>query len=664
MTLFLSATEHDSVYAFDATGNAGANAAPLWHVSFIDPAKNITTISQADALTCNQIIPEIGITGTPTIDIASQTLYVVAMTKEPVSGGGLGYFHRLHALDITTGAERPGSPVVIQATVAGTGDGGKTVSLIPRNYKQRPGLLLLNGVVYAGFSSHCDAGTYHGWLIGYDARSLQQVSVYNSTPNGSMASFWAGGAAPVTDGKGNIFVVSANGTFDADRGGPDLGESVIKLSSSAGLPVADYFTPFNQAELNAQDVDTGSTGPVLLPDEAGSPDHPHLLVTAGKEGRIYLIDRDNMGHFQAGSDSQIVQSLPQKIAGLFGAPAYFNNKVYFSGSGDTLKAFQLTGGILSSSPVSQTPVAFDYPGSVPSISANGNTDAIVWVTEPSATLHAYDASDLTRELFNGSIGTYVKYSVPTVANGKVYVGTENSLIVFGLASPPSPRIISVVNAASYIAGSIAPGSLVTLFGSNLAEGTASALAVPLANSIGGVSLSSQGVAAPPFYISQTQINAQIPFETPPGPATLTLSVAGAASPATAAITVQAAAPGLFQSAQNRAVVQNQDTSLNEPAHPALVGSVITAYLTGQGAVDHSVPTGSPAPASPLARSVAAVTATVGNQAAEVEFAGLAPGLIGVLQVNLRVPDLAPGDFPLVVTAGGVSSNAALVSVTR
>src|SRR5580658_8967464 len=239
-------TEHDSVYALDADGNA---AAPLWHVSFIDPASGVITVPAA-SLTCTVITPEIGITGTPVIDASSGTLYVVAMTLEQF---GQTYVQRLHALDIATGAEKPGSPVEIAASVPGTGDGNTTVTFQPWLYKERPGLLLLNGVVYTSWSSHCDSGNYHGWMIGYAAKTLQQVAACTSTPNWEAGSFWQSGAAPAADANGNIYVVSGNGTFDADSGGSDLGESVIKLSTSNGLTAADYFTPFNAGLLTQED---------------------------------------------------------------------------------------------------------------------------------------------------------------------------------------------------------------------------------------------------------------------------------------------------------------------------------------------------------------------------------------------------------------------------
>ena len=300
------ATEHDSVHAFDADSAGGANASALWHVSFINPSAGVTTVPASDT-GCDQIVPEIGITSTPVIDPVSGTLYVVAMTKES-GGGSASYVHRLHALDVRTGAEKPSSPMAIHATYPGSGEGGSTLVFAPRNYKQRPGLLLLNGVVYTAWSSHCDIGTYHGWLIGYDAKTLAQVAVYNNTPNGNEGSFWTGNAAPAADSNGDIYLVAGNGTFDFADGGPDLGESYIKLSSNGALKVADYFAPFNFSNLNAGDLDVGSAGVALIGDEAGSASHRHLLVGAGKEGTIYVLDRDNLGKWHPGSDSQIVAS--------------------------------------------------------------------------------------------------------------------------------------------------------------------------------------------------------------------------------------------------------------------------------------------------------------------------------------------------------------------
>ena len=653
------ATEHDSVYAFDADTNSGPNAGPLWVDHFLNPP-NVTTVPASDT-NCDQITPEIGITSTPVIDPGSGTIYVVAMTKES-SGGGVTYVHRLHALDLASGAEKPGSPVTIQATYPGTGEGGKTLVFNAKNYKQRPGLLLLNGVVYTAWSSHCDIGAYHGWLIGYDASTLEQVAIYNNTPNGNEGSFWAGGAAPASDANGNIYLVAGNGTFDAQNSGKDLGESFIKLSSLGGLSAADYFAPFNFQSLNDGDADVGSAGVALLPDEAGSAAHPHLMVGAGKEGRIYVLDRDQLGKWQAGSDSQAVASLAGAIGGLFGNPAYFAKTVYFCGSGDRLRAFPLFNATLGN-PSSQSAIAFGYPGCVPTVSANGGTNGIVWVLEPSGAARAYDARNLATELWDSNqnaardaLGSYVKFSVPAVVNGKLYAGSQKALAVYGLIST-----LSVGNAASGQATLVAPGSMISIYGVNGTSGTFIANGFPLPNTLGGLSVSINNTPAPLIFVNNGQINAQVPFETPLGGATVAVSQNGAVI-ANGTIVVQASAPGLYLLSPTQAAALNQDFSINGPAHPAAAGSVIAAYMTGLGALDIPVGTGQKAPASPLSHVDGAVTAAVGGQPAVVQFAGLAPGFAALYQVNVQVPSLAPGSYPLIVTVRGIASNAGYISV--
>src|SRR5262249_44134286 len=298
------ATEHDSVYAYDADG---LGSTPIWKDSFINPAAGVTTVPAADTGECCDIAPEIGITGTPVIDPQTGTLYVVAKTKE-VSGGTTSYVQRLHALDIATGAEKFGGPVVISATVTGSGVGssGNQLPFDPLHENQRPGLLLLNGVVYMGFSSHGDNEPYHGWILGYNAGTLQQTMAYCVTRNGEGAGVWQSGGGLATDSTGSIYFVTGDGTFDANTGGADYGDSFVRLTTNG--TVADYFTPHDQSTLNAGNIDLGAGGILLLPDQAGA--HTHELVSAGKNGTLYLVDRDNMGHFNANNDSQIVQSLP------------------------------------------------------------------------------------------------------------------------------------------------------------------------------------------------------------------------------------------------------------------------------------------------------------------------------------------------------------------
>jgi outer membrane protein assembly factor BamB len=526
------ATEHDSVYAFDADNSL----APLWRVSFLNAAQGVATASAAD-LGCASIAPEIGITATPVIDPATGTLYVVAMTEEGPNGS---IVHRLHALDVATGAEKPGSPVEIQASAPGTGNGANSVPFQPWLYKERAGLLLLNGVLYTAWSSQCDFGNYHGWIIGYNAATLRQSAVFIDTPNWDAGAFWQGGAAPAADSNGNIYAVSANGTFDANVGGFDFGESILKLSTTPSLTLADYFTPHNAAALSDKDLDLGSSGALLLPDEAGSVAHPHLLVIGSKSGTVYLLDRDRLGHFQPNADSQIVQSLTDAVGPLFGIPAYFNNTVYFSAAHDQVKAFAIQNGLLSTAPISASGATFAVLGTVPSISADGSGNGILWTIDPAGQLHAYDAADLGVQLYQGSVGSSVKFSTPTIANGKVYVGTMNSLAIFGLKDQMTGSIASIVNAEGFRAGPVAPGALISLFGSNLAPRAAQASTTPWPEVLENTSVFIDGVAVPLGYVSPTQINAQVPLRTALGNATVTV-VAGSRVLPPVELTVRGAA---------------------------------------------------------------------------------------------------------------------------
>jgi hypothetical protein len=431
--LVFAATEHDSVYAFDADTQA-----TLWTVNFTNPAMGVTTVPSDDLANGESpITPEIGITGTPAIDGSSGTLFVVAMTKE--NGA---YLHRLHALDITTGNEKFGGPVVIQASVSGMH--GQVV-FDSMHQLQRPGLLVSNGVVYICFGSYSDWNPYHGWIIGYDAFTLTQVAVWNTTPNGGQGAIWQAGASLSADSAGNIFGIVANGTFDADTGGSNYGESFVKLAP-ATLSISDYFTPFNQDLLNDGDIDVGSAGFTLLPDQPGA--FPHLGVSAGKEGKIYLVNRDNLGRHQSGSDSQIVQSIPDALGAStltndrnFSTATYWQGNIYFIGNQDVIKHFALTNGLLSISPASSGTHVYGFPGGNMSVSANGSQNGIVWAIEAGGAdvLHAYDATDVAQELYNSDqagsrdhFGSAVRFTVPTVMNGKVFVAGKTELAVFGL----------------------------------------------------------------------------------------------------------------------------------------------------------------------------------------------------------------------------------------
>jgi len=439
--LLFVATEHGSVYGFDAdTGTQ------FWQVSTLAAGE-----TPSDDHGCGQVTPEIGVTSTPVIDAsagAHGTIYVVGMSKDAVGN----YHQRLHALDVTTGAEEFGGPKEVQASYPGTGDNssGGNVIFDPGQQLERPGLLLLNGVIYTTWGSHCDIRPYTGWIIGYDQNTLSQVTVLNVTPNGNEGSFWMSGTAPAADANGNIFALDANGTFDATlnaQGFPsqgDFGNAFLKIATTnKQLAVADYFEMFNQSAENSTDIDLGSGGALVLPDLTDSSGQTrHLAVGAGKDGNIYVVDRDSMGKFDP-SANNIYQEIQNALAGgVFSMPAFFNNTVYFGAVGDSIKAFGISNAQLGSTPASQTANAFPYPGATPSISANGTGNAILWAVENAspAVLHAYDARNLATELYNSNqasggrdqFGGGNKFITPTVINGKVYVGTTTGVGVFGL----------------------------------------------------------------------------------------------------------------------------------------------------------------------------------------------------------------------------------------
>ena len=452
------ATEGDSVYAFDADSAAGANGNPLWHASLIDAAHGATAgemPADSNTIGCTDLIPQVGVTGTPAIDPSTNTLYVEAKSVDPNGN----YYHRLHALDSTTGNEKTGGPTVIAAMVSGTGDGGTTDMFTGLYHMSRPGVLLVNGVVYVGFASHCDITPYHGWVFAFDATTLAQKAVINLTPNGGLGGVWMSGAGLAADSQGTIYTVTGNGTFDTTGLVLDFGDSIVRLSLASGaLKVTDYFTPYDQNTLNVNDEDLGSGGVLLLPDQAGS--HTHELIQSGKEGTIYVVDRDqlttNNQHYCATnctSDPEIVQELQQAIQGLWSMPAYWNGNVYFWGDGDFLQQYTISNGMLSAGSVASSAIQLGYPGATPSISANGNLNAIVWAIDSSqfaqppdgpslgpAVLHAFNATNVSlAELYNTTMaangrdtaGDAVKFTVPTIANGKVYIGTQTELDVYG-----------------------------------------------------------------------------------------------------------------------------------------------------------------------------------------------------------------------------------------
>jgi hypothetical protein len=438
-------TSHDSVYAFDADGRS---AIPLWQTSFL--SSGVTPIpSSAFGTTSGTIAklfgPEIGITGTPVIDKATQTIYLVAATRENNTD-----VQRLHALDITTGVDNK-VPVVIRGTVPGTGsgsDGAGSLSFKAHQNLQRAGLALANGKIYVAFGSHYDRRPYHGWVFAFSKSSLQRQAIFCVTPDGLGfgAGVWMGGAAPGVDAAGNIYISSGNGDFTADTGGTGYGNTVMKLSST--LAVLDWFAPANQIYLNDNDYDLGSGGTLLLPDQSGTT-HPHELVMFGKDpsGTIYVLDREDLGRYNPAGDTQIVQSIPHQIGDGVNKPrsmpAYWNGRVYFIAMHDVPKQFTLTNGLLSPTPTARASTLFGFPGATPSISSKNSTNAILWAVEnvsgAPAVLHAYSAANITIELYNSNqagardnpdIAT--TFSIPTIANGKVYIAGRTQVTVYGL----------------------------------------------------------------------------------------------------------------------------------------------------------------------------------------------------------------------------------------
>ena len=434
------ATEHGSVYAFDADSINGTISSFLWKTSTLGSGE-----TSSDNRGCGQVSPEIGITATPFIDRSRNAIYVVAMSKN--SGGT--YFQRIHALDLTTGQELFGGPMNITATYPGTGDNSSNGNVVfdPKQYKERPGLLQINGTIYTTWSSHCDNRPYTSWVMAFSADTLAQTSVLNLVPNGSEGGIWMAGTAPGADAAGNLFFIIGNGDFDTTlnaSGFPangNCGNCFVKLSTSSGLKLADYFTPHNTVAESNADTDFGSGGGILMLDVTDSGGNArHLAVGAGKDSIIYVVDRDAMGKFNASTD-QIYQEISGQLGGgVFSMPAFFNNTVYYGAVGDALKAFPVTTARLAAAPSSQSTHHFGYPGTTPSISANGTTNGVVWAIENSgADLYAYDATDLTKELYNSNQAANNrdhfsgnKFITPMVVNGKVYVGTATSVAVFGL----------------------------------------------------------------------------------------------------------------------------------------------------------------------------------------------------------------------------------------
>lgn len=447
-------TERDLAYAFDAD-----TFQKLWMISLLGPDE-----TTSDNRGCGQVTPEIGATATPVIDLRARLMYVVAMSKD-TSGK---YYQRLHALDLATGAERNGGPETITATFPGSAvpNSNGQVDFDPKQYKERPALLLSNGVVYTSWASHCDFDPYTAWIIGFDARTLKRSSVLNVEPNGSEGAIWMAGDGPAADNSGNIYLLAGNGSFETNldsHGFPskaDFGNAFLKLGTGKGkLFVDDYFAMHNTISESRKDLDLGSGGEIVLPDMKDSSGKTvHLAVGAGKDNAIYIVNRDSMGKFNP-ERNDVYQEVPSTgdensnglggSGGVYSTPAYFNGNLYYGSVDDSIRAFNFNQARLVTPASSKTAVTFGYPGATPGISSNGLRDVIVWAVENNtpAVLHAYDANDLSHELYNSNQQrhrdeiTGNKFITPMIAGGKVFVGTPNGVAVFGLlpVKPPAPN---------------------------------------------------------------------------------------------------------------------------------------------------------------------------------------------------------------------------------
>jgi hypothetical protein len=683
------ATENDSVYAFDADSGT-----PLWHVSVLGSGE-----SPSDDRGCSQVTPVIGITATPVIDPTRGPhgiLFLVAMSKD--SSGK--YYQRLHALDLSTGHEESGSPVTVEATYPGSGDEGSNGRLAfdAKQHEERAGLLLLSGIVYTSWTSHCDIEPYTGWIIGYNEATLQQTAVLNLAPNGIEASVWMGGAGLAADPAGSIYLLAANGTFDTALNGQgfpsqgDYGNAFLKLlAASNSLSVADYFDMSNTVSESAADQDLGSGGALLLPDltDAKGAVH-HLAAGAGKDQIIYIVDRDNMGKFDASTD-HIYQELKGVLSGpVFGMPAWFNNTIYYGAMGAPIILLSVVNAQVSSTAASETSTSFEYPGATPAISANGASNAIVWATENTAPaiLHAYDASNLSHELYNSNMaaggrdqfGNGNKFITPTIANGKVYVGTTNGVGAFGPLAPAVSLSPPNLNFASEVVGQASSAQTVTL--SNTGPATLTITSISANGDFAETNNCGSSVNAGASCAIQVTFKASaggnrsgtltVMDSAPGSPQTVTLSGAGedfsiaAASGSSTSATIAAGQTARYIISLLPVGEFNQQLSLacsGAPKESTCSVSPSSAVLNGASPAQVTVTVGTTAPSSllPLAHPFSRLHHT---SLPVVTLAGtlLAMLLVNVMRGRLRSAArvigflLAVSAAALMASCGGASGN--------
>jgi uncharacterized protein (TIGR03437 family) len=683
------ATMANTVFAFNA--DAPQSTTPLWQVNFGLPVPS-------GLFNFSDILPQIGILGTPAIDANAQVIYLVSDTLP--SAASTSPVFQLHALSLVDGHEMLGGPVPIAASVPGQGAGSSkgTIAFDAFQQLQRPGLILANGTLYVAFGSHADAGNYHGWILAYNASTLEETAVFNSSTNGRQSAFWHAGRAPAIDANGDVYAATGNGDYD---GMADFGESVLHLSG-ANLSLLDWYTPQEWSDLNDQDEDVGSGGTILIPNT-------NLLLSGGKSGLLYLIEDDAMGHLSPDTTST-VQGVQVNNWGIFEMALWNNPQIATStppptpptgpkgrpaaSSGTSailyelepygsLKAFEIVNNVLNSTMLSEfTPVTPSEYGGL-ALSANGGTNGILWLItgnytldDVPATLHALDAMDLSKELWNSDQsagpdepGALAKFATPTVANGHIYVPTlSDSVAVYGEMSSAaaSAAISAIVSSASYLDGAISPGELVTIFGANMGPSSAAQGDVDgdaLEDAIEETQVTFGGTPAPLLYASSSQINAVVPF-----------GVAGSTTPVQvvyqghpkAAITmpVQSASPALFAldaTGGGQGAILNQDGSVNSRTNPASRGSVVVLYATGGGLTAPASVDGL-LTAPPYPMPMLPVSVSIDGMPAQVLYAGAAPGLVaGVMQINVVVPASAPPEpyDQIVVTVGDYASPSAV-----
>jgi uncharacterized protein (TIGR03437 family) len=664
------ATMHNSVYAIDA--DAPQSTVPLWTVNLGPPILSAV-------FNFTDILPEVGILSTPVIDSERGVIYVVSATLQATKPT-----FRLHALALSNGSEQLFGPVTITASVRGSGAGSNqgVLALDPSLHLQRPGLALANGRLYISFGSHADMGSWHGWLISYDASDLSQTGIFNSTPNGEGGSIWQSGRAPAIDDSGDIYLVTGNGNYD---GSSAFSESLLRLSDSrargpASLTLKGWFTPENWSELNDNDWDFGTTGTILIPGT-------NLLVVGSKAGILYVVPRDEKVHARQ-TARRSIQTVQANQWGMFDM-ALWNNEngpiVYLAEPYKALKAFQMVNGQLNATPSSQFSISSSFfIGLAVSGDSGKNGTGVVWLTTGNNSvahipgiLHALDAANLSNELWNSDmngerdgLGRFAKFATPTVANGKVFVPTFSSalaiygLLSSGLEASSSPNVSAVVNGASFVGGAVAPGEIVAIFGANLGASQLTQMHPDvngtLNSSLAGTQVFVNGVPAPLLYVSATQIGAVTPFGLSGTTAQFQVVYNGRTSSAVA-VPVTNAMPGLFSVHGDGGGlgVFNSDGTISDWNALTNAGSLVTFYATGAGQTIPASVDGTTTSALASSSPILPVEVFIDGQNAEVVYAGAAPGMVaGVLQVNARVPETLSGnDLQVVVKVGdSVSPN--------